>query len=124
MLPGKKAMDEQDSMDHKNDLRANFPRFSPMVMKNNQPIVALLAKVGASKGATPAQVALAWLMAQKRWIVPIPGTSKIDHLRENVGTVNVALTPDDLRELEIGMARLEVFGGRMDAVQMAQIGQD
>lgn len=123
-LSGKMDVNVQSTMDQKNDLRAQFPRFSPMVMKNNQPIIAFLAQFGAKKGATPAQIALAWLMARKSWIVPIPGTTKIDHLRENIGAVRVALTPDDVREMETGLARLETFGGRMDAIQMAQIGQD
>ena len=111
-------------MDPKNDLRADFPRFSPMVMKNNQPIIEFLRTFGAKKGATPAQIALAWLMAQKPWIVSIPGTGNMDHLRENLGAVNVQLTPADLREIETGFARFEVYGGRMNATQMAQIGQD
>jgi len=95
-----------------------------MVMKNNQPIIELLTTFAAKKGATPAQIALAWLMAQKPWIVPIPGTGNMDHLRENTGAVNVQLTPADLREIETGFSRIEIYGGRMDATQMAQIGKD
>ena len=96
-----------------------------MVMTNNQPIIALLREFGARKGgATPAQIALAWLMAQKPWIVPIPGTGNTEHLNENMGAVNVQLTPADLQELETAFARIEIYGGRMDARQMAQIGQD
>jgi aldo/keto reductase family protein len=86
-LPGTMDVNAQSTFDPKNDLRATFPRFSPMVMKNNQPIVELLRTFGAKKGATPAQIALAWLMAQKPWIVPIPGTTKMDHLRENLDAV-------------------------------------
>ncbi|MCI0359276.1 MAG: aldo/keto reductase [Planctomycetaceae bacterium] len=124
-LPGTMNVDVQSSMDPKNDLRATFPRFSPMVMKNNQPIIEFLTKFGTKKGgATPAQIALAWLMVQKPWIVPIPGTTNTDHLRENMGAVNVQLTPADLREIEMGFSRIEIYGGRMDARQMAQIGQD
>ena len=124
-LPGKMDVNAQSTFDPKTDLRATFPRFSPMVMKNNQPIIEFLTKFGAKKGgATPAQIALAWLLAQKPWIVPIPGTSKMDHLRENMGAVNVRLTPSDLREIETGFSRIEIYGGRMDARQMAQIGQD
>jgi aryl-alcohol dehydrogenase-like predicted oxidoreductase len=124
-LPGKMDVDAQEAMDSKNDLRATFPRFSPMVMKNNQPIIEFLTKFGAKKGgATPAQISLAWLMAQKPWIVPIPGTTNMDHLRENTNAVNVQLTPADLREIERGFSRLEIYGGRMDTKQMAQIGQD
>jgi aryl-alcohol dehydrogenase-like predicted oxidoreductase len=124
-LPGKMDVDAQSSFDPKNDLRATFPRFSPMVMKNNQPIIEFLRKFGAKKdGATPAQIALAWLMAQKPWIVPIPGTTNMDHLRENIDAVNFQLTPADLREIETAFSRIEIYGGRMDARQMAQIGED
>ena len=123
-LPGTLDVNAQSSFDPKNDLRATFPRFSPMVMKNNQPIIEFLTKFGAKGGVTPAQIALAWSMAQKPWIVPIPGTSNMAHLHENMGAVNVQLTPGDLREIETGFSRIEVYGGRMDARQMAQIGQD
>ena len=117
-------MNAQSTFDPKSDLRATFPRFSPMVMKNNEPIIELLATFAAKKGATLAQIALAWLMARKPWIVPIPGTGNMDHLRENLGGVNVQLTPADLREIETGFSRIEIYGGRMDARQMAQIGHD
>ncbi len=124
-LPGKLKVDAQSTFDPKTDLRATFPRFSPMVMKNNQPIIEFLTKFGAKKGgATPAQIALSWLMAQKPWIVSIPGTGNMDHLNENLGAVDVKLTPADLREIETGFSRIEIYGGRMDARQMAQIGQD
>ena len=123
-LPGKMDENIQSTFDPKIDLRATFPRFSPMVMKNNQPVLEILRTFGATKDATPAQVALAWLMAQKPWIVPIPGTSNRDHLRENLGAVNVQLTPADLREIETAFSRIEIYGGRMDARQMAQIGWD
>jgi len=123
-LPGTMDENAQSAFDPKNDLRAAFPRFSPMVMKNNQPIIELLRTFGAKKGATPAQIALAWLMAQKPWIVPIPGTTKMDHLRENLDAVKVQLTPADLREIETAFSRIEIYGGRMDARQMVQIGQD
>jgi aryl-alcohol dehydrogenase-like predicted oxidoreductase len=123
-LPGTMKVDVQSTMDPKNDLRATFPRFSPMVMKNNQPIIEFLTKFSTKKGATPAQIALAWLMARKPWIVPIPGTGNIDHLRENMGALNVRLTPADLSEIETGFSRIEIYGGRMDARQMAQINQD
>jgi len=90
----------QSTFDPKNDLRATFPRFSPMVMKNNQTIIDFLTKFGTKKdGATPAQIALAWLMARKPWIVPIPGSSNMDHLRENIAAVKVQLTAADLREI-------------------------
>ena len=123
-LPGKMDVNAQSKFDPKTDLRATFPRFSPMVMTNNQPIIELLTMFGAKKGATPAQIALAWLMARKPWIVPIPGTTKLDHLRENIEAINVQLTSADLHEIETGFSRIEIYGGRMDAKQMAQIGQD
>ena len=123
-LPGTMDVNAQSAFDPKTDLRATFPRFSPMVMKNNQPIIEFLRTFAATKDATPAQLALAWLMAQKPWIVPIPGTGNMDHLRENMGTVNVRLTPADLREIETAFSRIEIYGGRMDATQMAQIGRD
>jgi aryl-alcohol dehydrogenase-like predicted oxidoreductase len=123
-LPGKMDVNAQSTLDPKIDLRATFPRFSPMVMKNNQPIIEVLTAFGAKKGATPAQIALAWLMTRKPWIVPIPGTTNVEHLRENIGAVNVQLTPLDLREIETAFSRIEIYGGRMDARQMAQIGHD
>src|SRR5688572_16464085 len=123
-LPGKMDVNAQSTFDAKTDLRATFPRFSPMVMKNNQPSIELLTTIGAKKGASPAQIALAWLMARKPWIVPIPGTTNMDHLRENMGAVNLQLTPADLREIETAFSRIEIYGGRMDARQMAQVGQD
>ncbi len=88
-LPGKMDLNIQSTFDPKNDLRASFPRFSPLVLKNNQPIIEFLTTFGAKRGATPAQISLAWLMAKKPWIVPIPGTGKMDHLVENIGAVNV-----------------------------------
>lgn len=123
-LPGTMNVDVQSTMDPKNDLRATFPRFSPLVMKNNQPIIELLRTYGAKRGVTPEQIALAWLMVQKPWIVPIPGTTNPDHLKENMGAVNVQFTASDWEEFNTAFARLEVYGGRLDAKQMMQIGQD
>ena len=124
-LPGKMDVNVQSTFDPKIDLRATFPRFSPMVIKNNHPIIELLTAFGSKKsGATASQVALAWLMARKPWIVSIPGTTNLDHLRENMGAVDLQLTPADLQEIETAFSRIEIYGGRMDARQMAQIGQD
>ena len=123
-LPGKLPVDAQAGFDPKNDLRKTFPRFSAEVMKANQPILDFLQRFGEKKGATRAQIALAWLLAQKPWIVPIPGTTKLDHSRENLGAVNVHLTPEDLREIEAAFAKITIHGGRMDAKQMDQIGKD
>lgn len=123
-LPGTLPTDVQAAMDPQNDLRATFPRFSLMVMQNNQPVIDYLTRFGSARDATPAQIALAWLIAKKPFIVPIPGTGNADHLTENMGAVQVRLSPADLDELEPALARLEIYGGRMDARQMAQIGWD
>ncbi|AVG44167.1 Aldo-keto reductase IolS [Achromobacter aegrifaciens] len=123
-LPGKLPLDAQANFDGKTDLRKTFPRFSAEVMKANQPILDFLKAFGEKKGATRAQIALAWLAAQKPWIVSIPGTTNLDHARENLSSINVNLTPEDLREIEAGMAKITVHGGRMDAKQMDQIGKD
>lgn len=123
-LPGKLPLDAQASFDGKTDLRKTFPRFSREVMLANRPILDFLKAFGEKKGATRAQIALAWLAAQKPWIVSIPGTTSLDHARENLGSIDVNLTPEDLREIEAGMARITVHGGRMDARQMDQIGKD
>ena len=94
------------------DLRAMFPRFTPVARRANQPIVELLQHMAERKGATPAQIALAWLLARKPWIVPIPGTTKLEHLEEDLGALRVALTADDMREIEEGFAKHEVQGAR------------
>lgn len=123
-LPGKLPLDAQAGFDEKTDLRKGFPRFSREVMEANQPILDFLTTFGEKKGATRAQIALAWLRAQKPWIVPIPGTTNLDHSRENLSSINVSLTQEDLREIETAFSRITVHGGRMNATQMAQIGQD
>ncbi len=96
----------------KSDFRNTVPRFSPDARTANQAIVDLLASVAARKNATPAQVALAWLLAQKPWIVPIPGTTKLARLAENVGAVQVELTTEDLREIGEAASKLTVHGAR------------
>lgn len=121
-LTGK--LNARSTFDPKADLRADFPRFSAEVMKANQPIIEFLKAFGEKKGATPAQIALAWLMAQKPWIVPIPGTRNLNHSRENLNSIHVQLTPEDLREIEAAFSRIKVHGGRMNATQMSQIGKD
>jgi aryl-alcohol dehydrogenase-like predicted oxidoreductase len=99
------------------DFRNQLPRFTPEARKVNQTLVDLLGKIAArkivqGKKATPAQIALAWLLAQKPWIVPIPGTTKLHRLEENIGSVAVELTPDDLREIESAAAEIKVEGAR------------
>jgi diketogulonate reductase-like aldo/keto reductase len=88
-----------------------------------RPIVDLLRRFAEKKNATPAQLALAWLLAQKPWIVPIPGTRNIDHLTENLGAINVELRPADLREIETAFAPIKAHGGRMNEEQMKVVDQ-
>ena len=96
----------------KDDFRSIVPRFSPEALKANQALVDLLARVAAARHATPAQVALAWLLAQRPWIVPIPGTTKLPRLFENLGAVSLELTPDDLREINAISDKITLQGAR------------
>jgi aryl-alcohol dehydrogenase-like predicted oxidoreductase len=95
------------------DFRATFPRFTPEALKANQALVDLLGQIAARKQATPAQIALAWLLAQKPWIVPIPGTTKLNRLDENLGAADVELTRDDLHEIERAASQITVQGDRL-----------
>jgi aryl-alcohol dehydrogenase-like predicted oxidoreductase len=95
------------------DLRSTFPRFTPEALKANLAFVEMLREFAARKNATPAQIALAWLLAQKPWIVPIPGINKLEHLDENLASVDIALTPGDLREIDIAVSKIEVQGARL-----------
>jgi aryl-alcohol dehydrogenase-like predicted oxidoreductase len=94
------------------DFRNTVPRLSPENRKANQVFIDLLKQVAVRKKATPAQIALAWLLAQKSWIVPIPGTTKLERLSENIGSASVELTPEDLREIETAASKIKVQGGR------------
>jgi aryl-alcohol dehydrogenase-like predicted oxidoreductase len=94
------------------DFRSLLPRFAPEALKANQALIHLLNGIAKRKNATPAQVALAWLLAQKPWIVPIPGTTKLHRLEENIGAVAVELTPDDLRDIDLAAAEIKVEGDR------------
>jgi aryl-alcohol dehydrogenase-like predicted oxidoreductase len=120
-LTGK--IDVQTKFDEKTDLRHGFDRFSSTNVAANKPIVDLLKRFAARKKATPAQLAIAWLLAQKPWIVPIPGTRRLDHLEENLGAINVQLTQADLREMETAFSKLKVHGGRMSEEQMKVVDQ-
>jgi len=95
-----------------NDFRSTLPRFTPEALKANQALVDLLGNIGKKKQATPAQIALAWLLAQKPWIVPIPGTTKLSRLEENIAAATVELTPGDLREIESAASKITVHGAR------------
>jgi aryl-alcohol dehydrogenase-like predicted oxidoreductase len=98
--------------DASNDIRSTIPRFQPEALRHNQAVVDLLAGIAARKGATPAQVALAWLLAQKPWIVPIPGTRKLHRLQENLGAADVELSAGELAEIEDAASKIHVQGGR------------
>ncbi len=105
------TIDEKTTFD-KTDFRNIVPRFTPEARKANQAMVALLQRIAAAKQATPAQIALAWLLAQRPWIVPIPGTTKLHRLEENLGAVSIVLTPDDLREIDRAAAQITIEGAR------------
>jgi aryl-alcohol dehydrogenase-like predicted oxidoreductase len=105
----------QDTQFDKNDFRNIVPRFSPENRRANQTIVDLIAKFAGQKKATPAQIALAWLLAQKPWIVPIPGTTKASRLEENLGSLAVELTQEDLRQLDMAASKIAVQGARYPA---------
>jgi aryl-alcohol dehydrogenase-like predicted oxidoreductase len=109
-LTGK--IDENTAFSEGNDIRNTIPRFAPDARKANQALVDLLARIAARKKSTAAQIALAWLLAQKPWIVPIPGTTKLDRLKENIGAASVELTEADLSEIENAAASITVQGGR------------
>ncbi len=108
-LTGK--MDARTTFDS-DDFRAALPRFTPEALEANQALVDLLRTMGDRKGATPAQIALAWLLAQKPWIVPIPGTTKLERLQENLGAAEVALTSEDLAEIDRSASEIPVEGAR------------
>lgn len=105
----------------KDDFRSNIPRFSAQARQANQALVDLLGRIGASKSATPAQIALAWLLAQKPWIVPIPGTTKLHRLQENIGAADLSLDADELRHIEDALAGITVQGDRYPAHLAANV---
>ncbi len=108
-LTGK--MDENTTFDS-SDFRSTLPRFTPEALKANQALIDLLGGIAERKRATPAQIALAWLLARKPWIVPIPGTTKLHRLEENIGAVEVELTSEDLREIDLAASKITVQGAR------------
>jgi aryl-alcohol dehydrogenase-like predicted oxidoreductase len=108
-LTGK--LNENTKLDS-SDFRSTLPRFTPEALKANQTLVDLLGRIAARKKATPAQIALAWLLAQKPWIVPIPGTTKLNRLEENLGAADIEFTPDDLREIDSAASKITVQGAR------------
>lgn len=108
-LTGK--IDENATFDS-TDFRSTLPRFTPEALKANQALIDLLGQIAGRKKATPAQIALAWLLAQKPWMVPIPGTTKLHRLDENIGAVEVELTPEDLRDIDSAASEITVHGAR------------
>ena len=120
-LTGK--LDARARFDPKTDLRSQFPRFTPEALAANMPVVDLLRRFAEKKNATPAQIALAWLLAQKPFIVPIPGTRNIDHLNENLGALTVELTPAELQQIETEFSTITVHGERMDDANMQLVDQ-
>lgn len=102
----------EDTKFGSSDFRSQIPRFAPEALKANQTLIDLLQKTAQRKNATPGQIALAWLLAQKPWIVPIPGTTKLNRLEENIGAAAVELTPDDLREIESAASKITIQGAR------------
>jgi aryl-alcohol dehydrogenase-like predicted oxidoreductase len=108
-LTGK--IDENAKFDS-TDFRSTLPRFTPEALKTNQALIELLGRIAKRKNATPAQIALAWLLAQKPWIVPIPGTTKLSRLEENIGAVSIRLTPEDLRDIDAAASKITVEGAR------------
>src|SRR6266852_3478788 len=113
----------EDTQFDKTDFRNIVPRFTPENRKANQALVDLLGRFAQQKKATPAQIALAWLLAQKSWIVPIPGTTKLHRLEENIGAANVELSPNDLRELETAASKIAVQGARYTEELQKMVGR-
>ncbi len=103
---------DEKSTFKKNDFRSTLPRFTPEALKANKALLDLIGKIAEKKQATPAQIALAWLLAQKAWIVPIPGTTKLHRLEENIGSVSVELSEEDIREIETASSQINIQGAR------------
>jgi aryl-alcohol dehydrogenase-like predicted oxidoreductase len=104
------------------DFRSTLPRFTPEALKANQALVELIGEIGRQKNATPAQIALAWVLAQKPWIVPIPGTTRLNRLDENIGALAVELSPADLRAIDDAASKIEIQGDRYPERLMAMTG--
>jgi len=116
-------LDAQTKFDPKSDLRSGFDRFQPESIAANKPFVDCITELAKRKGATTAQLSLAWLLAQKPFVVPIPGTSKVKHLEENIEAANLVLTAEDLKEIDRALSEFKVHGGRMNEQQMKVVEQ-
>jgi aryl-alcohol dehydrogenase-like predicted oxidoreductase len=118
-----RKINAETRFDPKLDMRSTFPRFSPETISANTPVIEFVKQFAGKKNATAAQLSLAWLLARKPFIVPIPGTRNLDHLNENLGAVNVQLTPEDLYDIDSAFSTIEVHGGRMNEEQMKVVDQ-
>lgn len=116
-------LNEYTKFDAKNDNRATFPRFTPEAMRHNMQIIEILNQFGRGRGLTPAQIALAWLMNKGDWIVPIPGTTKLAHLEENIRAADVKISAKEWKSLENKLSEIEIMGSRYPADQQAQVGK-
>lgn len=116
-------LNEYTKFDAKNDNRATFPRFTPEAMRHNMQIIEILNQFGRGRGLTPAQIALAWLMNKGDWIVPIPGTTKLAHLEENIRAADIKISAKEWKSLENKLSEIEIMGSRYPADQQAQVGK-
>jgi aryl-alcohol dehydrogenase-like predicted oxidoreductase len=116
-------LEGQTAFDSKSDLRSTFDRFQPETIAANKPFVDRIPELARAKGATTAQLSLGWLLAQKPFIVPIPGAGKLKHLQENIESATLVLTVDDLKEIDRALADFKVHGGRMNEQQMRVVEQ-
>lgn len=116
-------LNEYTKFDEKNDNRATFPRFTPEAMRHNMAIIEILNQFGRTRGITPAQIALAWLLNKADWIVPIPGTTKLSHLEENIRAADVKISEKEWKTLENKLSEIKIMGSRYPADQQAQVGK-
>lgn len=114
-------LNEQTKFYAANDNRAGLPRFTPEAMKQNRPLIEALIDFGHPRGLTPSQVALSWLLAKKPWIVPIPGTTKLAHLNENLATADLQFTTDEIRELDNAFSQIKIYGDRYTAIEQQRV---
>jgi aryl-alcohol dehydrogenase-like predicted oxidoreductase len=115
-------MDENTTFEP-GDFRNLLPRFKAQALRANQGLVSVLRQIGEARGVTPAQIALAWMLEKRPWIVPIPGTTKLHRLEENTGAANVELSPDDVREIEDAVSEVEIQGARYPEELQRRVGR-
>ncbi len=115
-------LNEQTKFLASNDNRVGFPRFEPEALRANRPLIDVLIEFGNHRGLTPAQVALGWLLAKEEWIVPIPGTTKLAHLNENMLSADLSVTSEEWQQLEATVSKIKIVGDRYPAEQQKQVG--